>query len=121
MEGYARFADQFYNGNMFRSFVNVSAVFGGFKSIKLLRWKKFFGTSSQYRKLIQLFKDFSLEDLIGLNGQQKVALMIFNDHVINAYDNVSTLRDILFVNPKEDWPALKWSKKALPLMKEEKK
>ena len=117
MEGYARFADTFYTGDMKITFTNISAVFGGFKNIKLLRWKKFFGTSSQYRKLIQLFKDFSLEALRGLNGQQKVAHLIFNDHVINAYDNVSTLRDILFINPKEDWPALKWSKKALPLMK----
>ena len=114
MEGQARFADKFYNGSMQKTFINVSAVFGGFRNIKLLKWKAFLGTSSQYRKLVQLFKDFSLEDLSNLSGQKKVAGLIFNDNVKKAYKNVSTLRDILFVNPKEDWLALKWSEKTIP-------
>ncbi len=113
MEGYAQLADQFYNGEMFRTFQNVSASFGGYKNISPLEWKFFFGTSSQYHKLIQLFKDSSLGDLSGLNGQQKVARLIFNGHTVNTYKNVSTLRNILFVNPEEDWSALKWSKRGL--------
>ena len=114
MEGCAKLADQFYNGDMFKTFQNVSAVFGGFRNIKLLKWKAFLGTSSQYRKLVQLFKDFSLEDLSNLSGQQKVAGLIFNSSILKAYKNVSTLRDFLFVNPTEDWPALKWTKKTIP-------
>ena len=109
MEGYARLADAYFAGGMQKTFINVSAVFGGYRHIKELEWKSFNGTTNEYRQLILFFKNTQLEDIQGRDGQKKVAQLIFNNQLQRTYINVSTLRKILFADPAH-FNALKWLK-----------
>ena len=109
MEGYARLADEHFAGGMQKTFINVSAVFGGYRHIKELEWKSFNGTTNEYRQLTLFFKNTQLEDIQGRDGQKKVAQLIFNNQLQRTYINVSTLRKILFADPAH-FNALKWFK-----------
>ena len=109
MGGYARLADEHFAGSMYKTFANMSAVFGGYRNIKKMEWKKFNGITKEYRELILFFKNTPLEDIQGLDGQKKVAQLIFNNQLRRSYMNVSTLREILFADPAL-FKALKWSR-----------
>jgi len=52
MEGYALFADRYYEGDMFKAYKNISAVLGGFRQIRGLGlgWQKYEGRTEQFRK-----------------------------------------------------------------------
>ena len=109
MDGLARFAEEHFDGNMLRAFQNVSAVLGGILIMRELElgWKAFYGTTDQYSALIKLFEETAFEELQNPEGQQMVADLIFKGHKINAYKNVSSLKERL-LNKKEDFKNLNW-------------
>ena len=109
VEGYVRFADQHYAGDMQKAFNNVSAVLGGAENMRHLSimWKKFRGFTAQYNILINVFVNKPLKYFIGQKGLQKVADKVFKGNINITFRNVSTLRHLLFKNPN-DFRALKW-------------
>ena len=109
MDGLARFAEEHFDENMLKAFVNVSAVLGGVLIMRELElgWKAFYGTTDQYSALIKFFEETTFEELQNLKGQQMVADLIFKGHKINAYKNVSSLKERL-LNKKEDFKNLNW-------------
>ena len=92
---------------MSKAYVNVSVVLSK-EEMQDLGWKQFAGDTSQFRALFEFFKNHGFEDYKGTEGQQKVARMIFKDHLRNTYMNVSTLRDYLF-NDKDEFKDLRES------------
>ena len=112
IEGYASFSDNYFGENMTKTYVNVSAVLGGVKIIKELGlgWKKFMGSTDQYRKLKGLFETKDIQELRDRKGQEYVAETIFNQNTIRTYRNVSALREELLGN-WEDFKKLNWQRK----------
>ena len=96
MDGCARFAEEWYSGDMQKAFTNVSAMLGGAQAMKELgvEWKQFKGTTAQFKSLKALFNKHKsdLTELQGVKGQEKVAREIFKGNTRMAYDNVSILR-----------------------------
>ena len=109
MEGYARFADKHHEGDMVKTYNNISAVLGGAKIISQigLGWKSFQGTVKQFYALKNLFKRTDIENLKGENGQNLVAKEIFDGDEQKANRNVSNLRTILLDKPS-DFQELRW-------------
>ena len=108
MTGYVRLSDDFFAGNMKKAFESISAIFS-FAHTKELDWQSFYGTTTEYHHLVLFVKNTPLEDIRGLDGQKKVAQLIFNNHLRRAYDNVSSLRAVLFAQPAH-FNVLKWSR-----------
>ena len=111
IKGYAAFADKHFQGEMLKTFINVSAVLGGAKAMKELGlgWKLFRGTTDQYRELKELFDTNSIEKLRDRKGQEYIAETIFKENTIRTYMNVSNLREELLGS----WGAFKqlnWQK-----------
>ena len=94
LKGYARYADEFYAGNMLKTYINISVVLSK-ENMKDLGWKVFFGDTHQFRALFEFFQNHSFEDYKGSLGQKKIAKMIFKNHLRHTYRNISTLRDHL--------------------------
>ena len=111
MDGLARFAEEHFDENMLKAFANVSAVLGGVLIMRELElgWKSFYGTTDQYSALIKLFEETTFDELQNPEGQQMVADLIFKGHKINAYRNVSYLKERL-LNKKEDFKNLNWKR-----------
>ena len=112
MEGYAAFAERLYKGDMLKTFLNVSAVLGGAKSMKELDldWKVFQGAADQYRELKKLFAVKSVKELRGRKGQEDAAKTIFKGNTLRTYRNVSSLREEL-LGSREAFEQLNWEKK----------
>ena len=104
MEGYARFAVQHFEGNMQKTYQNVSAVLGGAEAMQVgLGWKSFQGAVLQYRELKELFDTNRIEDLRDRKGQEYAADTIFKGNTKRTYKNVSVLREELLGS----WEAFK--------------
>ena len=98
MEGLVQYAEEFYEGIIVTAFRNVSAVLEK-EEFSLLDWKSIYGTTYQYRQLIEYFSNSKLEDHLGFEGQEKIALSIFKGNSSYVYSNVSMLRNIIFSDP----------------------
>ena len=104
MEGYVRFAAQYFEGNMQKTYQNVSAVLGGAEAMQVgLGWKNFQGAVLQYRELKELFDTKRIEDLRDRKGQEYAADTIFKGNTKRTYRNVSALREELLGS----WEAFK--------------
>ena len=111
MEGYAALAEQHYQGEMLKTFTNVSAALGGAESMKKLGlgWKVFQGAADQYRELKKLFAAKSIEELKGRKGQEDAAKTIFKGNTRRTYMNVSNLREEL-LGSREVFEKLHWQR-----------
>ena len=110
MDGYARFADQYFEGMMQKTFTNVSAVLGGAEAMKELGlgWKSFQGAADQYRELKKLFAaKRSIGDLGDRKGQEYAADTIFKGNTKRTYRNVSVLREEL-LGSRKAFKELNW-------------
>ena len=109
MQGYAQFAKKHFEGNMSKTYANISTVLGGVLTIRQLElgWKQFQGSVNQFYALKGLFEKYDIESLKGEKGQKLTAQEIFNGDIQLAYYNVSTLREELLDDPK-DFPKLGW-------------
>ena len=108
MEGYTRFAEDHYAGDMKKAFINVSSVLGGFRNIRErgLGWKIFKGTAGQFHALVRFFENNRAIKFQGPEGLKTLADKIFKGHQKNTYKNVSALRDFLPI--EGDFKALDW-------------
>ena len=108
MKGCARFAEEHYAGDMFKAFVNVSSVLGGFRNIREwgLGWKTFRGTAGQFHALVRFFENNRTIKFQGPEGLKTLADKIFKGHQKNTYRNVSALRDFLPI--EGGFKALHW-------------
>ena len=110
-DGYVNFAKKYFEGNMLKTYKNVSSVLGGVLEMRRLNigWKQFQGTTDQFKELKDLFKNNKREELEGEKGQLRVAREIFKGNKIKAYDMVSALREEL-LESAETFDGLDWRK-----------
>ena len=110
-DGYVNFAKKYFEGDMLKAYINVSAVLGGVLEVRKLKlgWKRFQGTVDQFKDLKKLFESIEREELKGEKGQLRVAREIFKGNKIKAYDMVSALREEL-LGSKEEFKELNWKK-----------
>ena len=111
MDGYIRFAEEYFNGNMHKAYQNVSVVLGGVLEMRRLNigWKMFQGIVDQFKDLKELFENREIEELKEEKGQSRVAREIFKGNKAKAYDMVSALRKEL-LGSKEAFKELGWKK-----------
>ena len=111
-DGYALFAEKYFEGNMQKAYLNVSAVLGGVLEMRRLNigWKQFQGTIDQFKDLKKLFKSIEREELKGEKGQLRVAREIFKGNKIKAYAMVSALREEL-LESAETFDELNWERR----------
>lgn len=109
-EGYPRFADDHFDGDMQKTFQNVSAV-STKQEMADLGWKAFQGSTTQFNDLIEDFINHYPDGWIGLDGQQRIADQIFRGNRIATYKNVSVLRVYLFGGDGSEFRELGWSYK----------
>ena len=95
MEGYARFAEQYFESNMRKAFFNVSAVLD--KALfRRLGWQYFQGAVLEYKALkfkILNEKGVLREEFIGMEGYARFAEQYFESNMRKAFANVSAVLD----------------------------
>ena len=96
MEGYARFADQEFSGDMHETYLNISSVLGGASSrlMKKLGWQDFVGSTERFRKLRSLILDESgnvREEFVGMEGYARLADQEFSGDMHKAYVSISSV------------------------------
>ena len=94
-DGYALFAEDYFEGNMEKAYKNVSAVLGGgSRLMKQLDWQQYQGQVSDFNKLREkvLNEDGSIrEEYKGSAGYVKFAEKYFEGDMLKAYKNVSAV------------------------------
>ena len=96
MEGYARFADQEFSGDMFKTYLNISSVLGGAKSefMQRLDWRVFPGNTEKFHELKNVILDDNgniREHFMGIDGQHLFATQYFSGNTLKAYLYVSPI------------------------------
>ena len=94
-DGYVSFAEKYFEGNMQKAYLNVSAVLGGgSRLMKQLDWQAYLGSVSDFNKLREkvLNEDGSIkEEYKGSVGYVNFAKKYFEDNMLKAYQNVSSV------------------------------
>ena len=94
-DGYALFAEKYFEGNMEKTYKNVSAVLGrGSRLMKQLDWQGYKGQVSDFNKLREkvLNEDGSIrEEYKGSDGYASFAKKYFEGNMQKAYKNVSAV------------------------------
>ena len=96
MEGYIKLANEQFDSDMTKTYLNVSAVLGGRDSalMKQLGWQYYVGSVSEFNKLMRkiLNNDGSIrKKYTGMKGYAKFAKKYFNNDMLKAYKNVSAV------------------------------
>ena len=95
MDGYAKFVDKYFEGNMFKAFTNVSAVLDKGKMAQL-GWQLFLGTTKEFSKLrgwILNEKEELIKEYLGMDGYAKFVDKYFEGNMFKAFINVSAVLD----------------------------
>ena len=95
MDGYAKFVDKYFEGNMFKAFTNVSAVLDKGKMAQL-GWQKFQGTTEEFYQLrgwILNEKEELIKEYLGMDGYAKFVDKYFEGNMFKAFTNVSAVLD----------------------------
>ena len=94
-DGYALFAEKYFEADMLKAYLNVSAVLGGgSRLMKQLDWQAYQGQVSDFNKLRDkiLNKDGSIrEEYKGSDGYALFAEKYFEADMLKAYQNVSVV------------------------------
>lgn len=116
MNGYISYAKQYYGGDMRRAYQNIWSVFGS-PGMEFLgfNWIKFYGTALECQNLLQFFRENAITEFEGVEGQRKVAQIIFEednrytdeDRLRNIYGKVFNLAEVL-LGSKEAFRNLNW-------------
>ena len=107
MEGYALYADRFYEGDMKKTYVNVSAVLGKEKR-GLLAWKFFQGAAQEYRETEARILDEegkARSEYKGMDGYALYADTFSKGNMKKAYQQISAV--LIGVHETEK-PVLGW-------------
>ena len=93
MEGYVRFAEEYFSGNMKKAYINVSAVLDK-SEMKLLGWRQFQGKASEFHKLEQVIleDDYNIlkDDYQGMEGYVRFAEEYVSGDMQKAYIKLYT-------------------------------
>ncbi|MCY4321985.1 MAG: hypothetical protein OXC37_06270, partial [Bdellovibrionaceae bacterium] len=93
MEGYVKFAEEYYNGQMLKAYMNISAILTK-KQLQVLGWQQFQGTVREYRELIAKILNEKGEiraEYMGIKGYLKVAEEYYNGQMLKTYINISAI------------------------------
>ena len=94
-DGYALFAEKYFEADMLKAYINVSAVLGGgSRLMKQLDWQAYHGQASDFNKLREkiLNKDGSIrEEYKGSDGYALFTEKYFEADMKKAYENVSAV------------------------------
>ena len=94
-DGYALFTEKYFEGDMQKAYINVSAVLGGgSRLMKQLDWQQYHGQVSDFNKIRGkiLNKDGSIkEEYKGSDGNVNFAKKYFEGDMQKAYQNVSSV------------------------------
>ena len=93
MEGYARFAEDHYAGDMKRAFQNASSVLGK-AVLKSLGWQKFHGSVEEFKSLSDLILDEKGEikaEYKGMAGYARFAEKYYAGDMLKAFINASSV------------------------------
>ena len=94
-DGYANFAKKYFEGDMPKTYINVSAVLGGgSRLMKQLDWQQYHGQVSDFNELRDkiLNEDGSIkEEYKGSDGYALFAEDYFEGNMEKAYKNVSAV------------------------------
>ena len=96
MEGYTRFADQEFSGDMKKTYMNISSVLGGARSasMKELDWRMFPGSTEKFHELKNVILDENgniRKEFIGFDGQHLLANQYFSGNTLKAYLHISPI------------------------------
>ena len=95
MLGYASFVEKYFEADMQKAYLNVSAVLGGASRLmKQLDWQQYQGSVSDFNKLREkiLNEDGSIrEEYKGSDGYAHFAKKYFEGNMQKAYQNVSAV------------------------------
>ena len=120
MEGYARFADQFYNGNMLNTYKNVSAVLDK-QTFKQSGWQAFKGSTQEFRLVKTQVLDHQgnfKETYLGMEGYARFADEFYNGDMFKTYKNVSAFLD-KWVLKKSGWQIFQGSTQEFRALKDQ--
>ena len=94
MEGYARLADELFNGDMIKAFVNTSALLSK-EMFSRLKYQQFQGTTVEFQELKSYILDsngFTKKEFLGMEGYIRLAdTPFFNGNMGRAFINTSAL------------------------------
>ena len=93
MAGYARFAEEYYDGDMFKAFQNASSVFSK-EVFKKLGWQQFHGSVEEFyeiRKLLLDEKGRIKEEYKGMEGYARFAEDHYAGDMFKAFQNASSV------------------------------
>ena len=92
-DGYASFAEKYFEGDMLKAYKNVSAVLGGGSSLmKQLDWQQYQGQVSDFNKLRYINEDGSIKEKYkGSDGYVMCAEDHFYGNMQKTYQNVSSV------------------------------
>ena len=94
-DGYVLFAEKYFEADMLKAYLNVSAVLGGgSRLMKQLDWQQYHGQVSDFNKIRGkiLNKDGSIkEEYKGIDGYVNFAKKYFEGDMQKAYQNVSSV------------------------------
>ena len=102
-QGYLKFAKEYYNNDMNKTFHGISEVLDT-ETFRNLKWKKFEGTTEEFEKSIsRILNNGSIkEEYIGQEGQLKFATEHYDNNMNRAFKNVSAILD------EETFAKLRW-------------
>ena len=94
-DGYVLFAEKYFEGDMLKAYINVSAVLGGgSRLMKQLDWQQYHGQVSDFNKLRdKILNEDGLikEEYKGSDGYVLFAEKYFEADMLKAYQNVSAV------------------------------
>ena len=93
LKGHIRYADEFYNGKMLQTYINVSAVLSESEK-KNLKWKTYQGNTKEFRKERSKVLDETgniKQEYQGLKGHIRYADEFYNGKMFKTYINVSAV------------------------------
>ena len=93
-EGYVLFAEKYFDGNMQKTYQNVSVILGGGSEVmNQLAWRKYHGLVSEFNTLRnKIFKNDSVRaEYKGNEGYVLFAEKYFDGNMQKAYQNVSVI------------------------------
>ncbi len=102
IEGYANYAEEYYEGDMIKTYKNVSVVFLDKEVFKKLKWRVYHGFSWEFRrerKRILNKEGQAKSEYIGIKGLVLYAKTYYEGNMSKAFQNVSgALGGIVYMN-----------------------
>ena len=112
MEGYVRFSEEHYDGDMQKAFINVSSVLSK-EVFKKLGWQKFQGSVKEFKSLSDLILDERgeiKEEYQGMEGYAHFATRHHDGDMFKAFLNASSVLGKAVLK-KSGWQGFKGSVK----------